>query len=75
MKQLRNTLSAPVIDRYGYLLETREIRNCALTELWPDEKIVLVQWTAQDDPMRLHPPLGLRTLRPQRLHQPEQDHR
>ena len=33
MKQLRNTLSVSVIDRYGYLLEARDIRNCALPEL------------------------------------------
>lgn len=46
--QLNNLLPLPVVDRFGYLLDVRELKNCAAAELWPKEPVVQIQWTADN---------------------------
>lgn len=46
--KLNNSLSLPVIDRFGYLLDVRELKNTAAAELWPKEPVVQIQWTADN---------------------------
>lgn len=52
MKQLKNSVTMPVVDRFGYLVETQEYRNSPLAELYPDEQVILIQWTAEHDNTR-----------------------
>jgi hypothetical protein len=52
MKKLDNRVTVPVVDRFGYLVEEQEYRNTPLAELYPDEKVILVQWTAEQDNTR-----------------------
>lgn len=47
--RLNNKMIVPVVDRYGYHVDDREITNAPLPELWPDEKAVFIQWTAGND--------------------------
>ncbi len=37
MEQLKNKITMPVIDRFGYFLENQEYRNTPLAELFPNE--------------------------------------
>jgi len=52
MKKLDNRVTVPVVDRFGYLVEEQEYRNTPLAELYPDEKVILLQWTAEHDNSR-----------------------
>jgi hypothetical protein len=52
MNQLKNSVVVPVIDRFGYEIEQQDLRNTPFTELYPNEQIVLIQWTAQNDNSR-----------------------
>ena len=36
MEQLKNKITTPVIDRFGYFLENQEYRNTPLAELPPE---------------------------------------
>ncbi len=47
MNQLKNSLIVPVVDRYGYLVDQQIIKNSPLGELYPKEKVVLIQWVAE----------------------------
>ncbi len=52
MKKLDNRVTVPVVDRFGYLVEEQEYRNTPLAELYPDEQVILIQWTAEHDNTR-----------------------
>lgn len=54
-QQLNNKLDLETIDRYGYSLDCRELRNSPLAELYPDKPVVQIQWTAKDDGGRPEP--------------------
>jgi hypothetical protein len=47
MNQLKNSVTMPVVDRFGYFLENQEYRNIPLAELFPNEDVVLIQWIAE----------------------------
>jgi hypothetical protein len=44
MKKLNSKIAMPVIDRYGYSLDTRILRNSPLAELYPKESAVIIHW-------------------------------
>jgi hypothetical protein len=52
MDQLKNSTTVPVVDRFGYLVEKQEYRNMPLVELYPDEQVILIQWTTEHDNTR-----------------------
>lgn len=52
MKQLKNSVTVEIIDRYGYKLDEQIWRNTPLAELYPKEKLVMIQWTAEGDNQR-----------------------
>ena len=44
MKKLNSKIEMPVIDKFGYDLDTRILRNSPLAELYPKEPAVMIQW-------------------------------
>ncbi|MGW8178224.1 MAG: hypothetical protein ACWGQW_05565 [bacterium] len=48
MRRLENRIEIPVVDPQGELIEMREIANCPIAELYPEEieHIILIDWMA-----------------------------
>jgi hypothetical protein len=47
MEQLKNKINLPVIDRFGFLVDTQTYKNTPMTELYPNEEVFLIQWVAE----------------------------
>ena len=43
MEQLKNSVTMPVVDRFGYLVETQQYPNPPLSVLYQDEPVAFLQ--------------------------------
>jgi hypothetical protein len=49
MDKLNNSVTVPVVDQLGRVVDEREFVNIPFAELYPDDDFVVIDWVAADD--------------------------